>query len=95
MGEKTVNPSIRIYANKIENRNMFKIKTEHYLEILIPETMRLLGSTQSKIAKNENGGNIPHLEITEVVLVQCNIVSNNYEQNSKLLYTFIPDKWIS
>ena len=95
MGEKTVNPSIRIYANKIENRNMFKIKTEHYLEILTPETMRLFGSTQSKIAKNENGGNIPHLEITEVVLVQCNIVSNNYEQNSKLLYTFIPDKWIS
>ena len=51
MGGKTVNPSIRIYANKIENRNMFKIKTEHYLEILTPETMRLLGSTKSKIAK--------------------------------------------
>ena len=57
MWGKTVNPSIRIYANKIENRNMFKIKTEHYLEILTPETMRLLGSTKSKIAKNEYGGN--------------------------------------
>ena len=53
--EKTVNPSIRIYINKIENRIMFKIKTGIYLELLIPETMKLLGSTKSKITKYRNG----------------------------------------
>ena len=58
--EKTVNPSIRIYINKIENRITFKIKTGYYLELLTPETMKLLGSTKSKI-KNENGENVPYL----------------------------------
>ena len=53
-GEKTVNPSIRTYANKIENRIMFKIKTGYYLEFLTPETMKLLGGTKSKVSKNEN-----------------------------------------
>ena len=66
-GEKTVNPSI-IYINKIENRITFKIKT--------PETMKLLGSTKSKITKDENGENVPYLEITEVVLIHCNVVNN-------------------
>ena len=51
----TDNPSIRIYVNKIENRITFKIKTEYYLELLTPETMKLLGSTKSKITKDENG----------------------------------------
>ena len=67
-GEKTVNPSIRIYINKIENRITFKIKTRHYLDLSTPETMKLLGSTKSKITKAENGENVPYLEITEVVL---------------------------
>ena len=91
-GEKTANPSIRIYINKIENRITYKIKTAYYLELLIPETMEWLGSTQRKITKNENGENVPHLEITEVVLIQCNIVNDNYHQNSRVLYTFIPNK---
>ena len=73
-GENTVNPSIRLYINKIENRIAFKIKTGYYLELLTPETMKLLGSTKSKIAKYENGENVPNLETTEVVLVHCNIV---------------------
>ena len=61
-------------------------------EILMPETMNLLGSTNNKITKDENGENVPHLEITKVVLVHCNIVNNDYQQDSKVLYTFIPNK---
>ena len=76
---KTVNPSIRIYINKIENRIVFKINTGYYLELLTPETMKLLGSTRSNITKNKNGENFPNLEITEVVLVHFNIVNNNYQ----------------
>ena len=45
----------------------------------MPETMKLLGSTENKITKNKNGENVPHLEITEVVLVHCNIVNNDYQ----------------
>ena len=56
------------------------------------ETMKLLGSTKSKTDKNENGENVPNLEITEVVLVHCNIVNNNYQQNSGVLYTFLANK---
>ena len=52
--------------------------------------MKLLGSTKSKIIKNENGENVPNLEITEVVLVHCNIVNNNYQRN--VLYTIVPNK---
>ena len=54
--------------------------------------MKLLGSTKSKITKDENGENVPHLEITEVVLIHCNIVNNNYQQDSRVLYTFVPNK---
>ena len=52
--------------------------------------MKLLGIIKSKMTKNENGENVPHLKITEVVLVHCNIVNNNYQQNSIVLYTFLP-----
>ena len=54
--------------------------------------MKLLGSNESKITKDENGENVPHLEITEVVLIHCNIVNNNYQQDSRVLYTFVPNK---
>ena len=60
--------------------------------MLTHEAMKLLGSTKSKITKNENGENVPYLEITEVVLVHCNIIKNNYQQNSRVLYTFVPKK---
>ena len=80
--ENVDNPSIKIYVNKIENRARFKIKKGYYLELLTPETMKLLGSTESKIAKDKNGGNVPHLEIVELVLIHCNLVNNNYQQNS-------------
>ena len=90
--ESVDNPSIRIYVNKIENRITFKIKSGYYLELLTPETMKLLGSTVSKINKDKNGENVPHLEVVEVVLVHCNLVYNDYQQNSRILYTFVPNK---
>ena len=91
-GESVDNPSIEIYVNKIENRVIFKIKNAYYLELLTPETMKLLGSTESKITKDKNSENVPHLEIVELVLIHCNIVNNNYQQNSRILYTFVPNK---
>ena len=84
--------SNKIYVNKIENRITFKIKNGYYVELLTPETIKLLGSTESKITKNENGENVPHLEIVELVLIHCNLVSNNYQENSRILYTFVPNK---
>ena len=54
--------------------------------------MKLLGSTENKITKYKNGENVPHLEITEVVLVYCNIVNNDYQQGSRVLYIFVPNK---
>ena len=90
--EKINNPSIKIYISKIENRITFKIKTGYYLELLTSETMKLLGSFQNKIGNNKNDENVPHLEITEVKLVHCNIVNNDYQQDSRVLYTFVPNK---
>ena len=91
-GEKNDNPSIRIYINKIENKIIFKIKTGYYLELLTPEIMNLFGSTKTKISNDKNGKNVPYLEITEVVLVHCNTVNNDYQQDSRVLYTFVPNK---
>ena len=54
--------------------------------------MKLLGSTKSKIEKYKNGENSPYLEITEVVLIHCNVFNNSYQQNSRVLYTFVPNK---
>ena len=87
-----MNQSMRKYINKKENRIAFKIKAGHFLELLTPKTIKLLGSAKSKITKNENGENVRNLEITEVVLVHCNIVDSNYQQNSRVLYTFAPIK---
>ena len=84
--------SVQIYVIKTENRVTFKIKNGYSLELLIPETMKLLGSTKNKITKTKNDENVPHLEITEVVLVHCNIVKNDYQQDSRVLYAFVPNK---
>ena len=78
-----------MYVNKIENTIIFKIKTGCYLELLTPETMKLPGSTKNKITKNKNGENVPNIEMTEVILVYCNIVNNDYQQDSRVLYTLI------
>ena len=81
-----------MYVNRIENRITFKIKSGYYLELLTPETIKLLGSTESKIAKDRNGETVPHLEIVELVLVHCNFVNNDYLQESRILHTFVPNK---
>ena len=90
--ESVDNPLIRMYINRIEKRITFKIKNGYYLELLTPETMKLLGSTESKITKYKNGENVSHLEKAELVLVHCNLVNNDYQQDSRMLFTFVPNK---
>ena len=74
---------------KKKNRIVFKIKTGYKLELLTKETMQLLGSSKKVINKNKNGVLVPRLETVEVVLVHCNLVNNNYQQASKVLFTFV------
>ena len=83
---------IIIYANNITNRIVFKIKTGYKLELLSKETMKLLGSTKVTIKSEKNSENIPRLENFEVVLVHCNLVNNSYQQHSRVLFTFVPNK---
>ena len=91
-GEDIDKPSVQIYVNKIENRVTFKIKNGYSLELLTKETMKLLGSTENKITTDKNGENVPHLEITEIVLVHCNVVNNDYQKDLRVLYLFVPNK---
>ena len=88
----TENPPIQIYPNKIKNRIVFKIKTGYKLELLTPETMRLLGSAKKVLDKNKNGEIVPKLESVQVVLVHCNLVKNDYQHTSKILFSFVPSK---
>ena len=88
----TEDPPVEIYPNKIKNRIVFKIKTGYKLELLTPETMKLLGSTKKDVDSDKNSENVPKLESVEVVLVHCNLVNNNYQQPSKVLFTFVPNK---
>ena len=81
-----------MYVNRIENRITFKVKSGYYLELLTPETMKLLVSTESEITKDKNGENVPRLEIVELLLIHCNLVNNDYQQDSRILYTFVPNK---
>ena len=83
---------ILIYANKISNRIVFKIKTGYKLELLSKETMKLLGSTKDTIDADKNSENVPRLENVEVVLVHSNLVNNTYQQVSRVLFTFVPNK---
>ena len=86
------NPSVQIYVNRIKNRIVFKIKAGYKLELLSEETMQLLGSSPKDIDQNKDGEIVPKLESVEVVLVHCNLVNNNYQQASKVLLTFVPNK---
>ena len=79
-------PSVQIYVNKIENRIVFKIKNGYSLELSTPATMKLYGSTENKITEDKNGENVPHLQITEVVLVHCNIVNNDYQHFESIVH---------
>ena len=83
---------IEIYPNKIKNRIVFKIKTGYKLELLTPETMKLLGSTKKDVDSDKNSENVPKLESVEVVLVHCNLVKNDYQHTSKVLFSFVLNK---
>ena len=86
------NTPVQIYVNKIKNRIVFKIKTGYKLELLTEETMQLSGSSQKDINQNKDGEIVPRLESVEVVLVHCSVIANNYQQASKVLFTFVPNK---
>ena len=81
-----------IYVNEINNRIVFKIKSGYKLELLSKETIRLLGSTSNSIDKDKNSELVPKLESVDLVLVHCNVVNNSYQQASKVLFTFVPNK---
>ena len=86
------NTPILICANTINNRIVFKIKSGYKLELLSKETMKLLGSTKDIIDSDKNSENVPKLENVEVVLVHCNLVNDAYQQHSRVLFTFLPNK---
>ena len=86
------NPPIQIYPKKIKNRIVFKIKTRYKLEFLSQEATKLLGSTKKDVDKDKDREDVPKLESVEVVLMHCNLVNNNYQQTSKVLLTFVPNK---
>ena len=86
------NAPILIYANTINKRIVFKIKTGYKLELLSKETMKLLGSSKDIIDSDKNSENVLRLENVEVVLVHCNLVNNTYQQHSRVLFTFAPNK---
>ena len=88
----TENPPVQIYPNKIKNRIVFKIKTGYKLELLTPETMKLLGSTKKDVDKDKDGEIVPKLQSLEVVLVHCNLVTNYYQHESKVLFSFVANK---
>ena len=88
----TDNLPVQIYADKIKNRTVFKIKTGYKLELLTSETMKLLGNTKKVVDKDENSENVPKLESVEVVLGHCNLVKKDYQHASKVLFSFVPNK---
>ena len=86
------NPPIHIYINSINNRLVFEIKDCYKLELQTPEFMKLFSSTKTLTDETKNGENLPSLEVVEVVLVQLNLVDNQYQQKSEVLYTFTLNK---
>ena len=83
---------VLIYENEINNRIVFKIKSGYKLELLSKETMRLLVSSTDTIDGDKNSELVPKLESVDLVLVHCNLVNNSYQQASKILFTFVPNK---
>ena len=88
----TKNHPVQIYPKKIKNRILFKIKTGYKLELLSLEMMKLLGSTKKYVDQDKDGDHVPKLESVEVVSVHCNLVNNNYQQTSKVLFTIVSNK---
>ena len=88
----TENRPVQIYPNNIKKRIVFKIKTSYKLELLTSEAVRLLGSTKKDVDADKNSENVPKLESVEVVLVHCNLVKNDYQHTSKILFRFVLNK---
>ena len=86
------NYPVQIYAYKVRKRIVRKINAGYKLELLSLETMKLLGSTKKYIDQDKNGEDAPKLESAEVILVHCNFVNKNYQQASKVLFTFVRNK---
>ena len=86
------NHPVQIHVNKIKNRIVFKIKTGYKLELLTKETIQLSGSSKKVIDKNKDREIVQRLEAVEVVLVHCNLVNDSYQQASKVLFIFVPNK---
>ena len=86
------NAPILIYTIKISNKIVSNIKTGYKLELLSKETMKLLGSTKDIVDSDKNSENVSRLGYVEVVLVHCNLVNNSYQQASRVLFTFVPNK---
>ena len=89
------NPPVKTYVNKLENRITFKIRTGYNLEFRTSKEIKLLESTKSNSTKDKNGENVPRLETTKIVLNHCNIVTKDYQQDSRVLYIFVPNKSFS
>ena len=86
------NPPIQIYPNKIKNRIVLKVKSGYKLELLSPETIKLLGRTKQDVGKDKVREDVLKLESVEVVLMHCNLVNNSYQQASKVLFTFVSNE---
>ena len=80
------NLPVQIYTNEIKNRCFFK-KGGYKLELLSLETMKLLGSTKNDLDQDKNGEYVPKWKSVDVALVHCNLVNNNYQQASNVLFT--------
>ena len=87
------NDPIHIYITRSNNRLLFKIKDGHKLGLQTPDTIKLFGSAKKLIEKTKNGESVSSLEVVEIVLVQCSLVDNQYQQKSEVLYTFIASKF--
>ena len=83
---------VLVYVNEINNRIVFKIKSGYKLELLSKETMKLLKSSSGTIDGDKNSELVPKLESVDLVLLHCNAVNNSYQQASKVLFTFVPNK---
>ena len=83
---------VLIYVNEMNNRIVFKIKSGYKLELLSKETIKLLGSSTDTIDGDKNSELVPKLGSVDLVLVHCNLVNNSYQQDSKVLLTFVPNK---
>ena len=81
-----------MYVNKMGNKIILKIKSGYYFQPSTTKNLKLRGRTDRRVTRDKKGKNVPLLEIKETILGQCHLVNNRYQQNSKALFTFVPDK---